>query len=325
MGTINLQSNANSQLSKIFSLINKLNLNILCVQDFGHIEFNKFSKYFEHFKIFKFSFGTNSSETLAFFISNAICIQFNIQQPKNSTNGKCSLLTVSSESEIINILNTYTPPSQNRANYFSSLFEFLKNEKVDAQNTIICGDLNDYSDFYLDRWSNYQLSSNLQRGDIINKFKEKGFFDVFRSLNPNTRSFTRFGYEKDFDKNIKKIVATRLDYFLTGKKLLSRVDDINIFEEQLLQTDHRLVVLTISLDSTICKIPTPSNFSPFLRCFPDNKFKKCWKKDFGESVLQQFELQNLFNIQNIDTCEKIDAVAENFSLALFDAISNTLT
>ena len=260
VGTINLQSNANFQLNKIFSLMKKLNLNILCVQDFGHIEFNKFSKHFEHFKIYKLSFGLNSCETLAFFVSTEICVQFDIQPPKNSINGKCSLLSVSNESEIIYILNTYTPPSQNRANYFSNLFEFLKNEKINAQNTIICGDLNDYSDFYLDRWSNYQPTTTLQRGDIINKFKEKGFLDVFRFLNPNTRSFTRFGYEKDLEKNIKKVIATRIDYFLTGKQLLSKVNDISIFEEQLLQTDHRLVVLTISLDSTFCKIPTPQYF-----------------------------------------------------------------
>ena len=94
--------------------------------------------------------------------------------------------------------------------------------------------------------------STIQRGDIINKFKEKGFQDIFRLLNPNTRSFTRFGYEKDLNKNIKKIVATRLDYFLTGKQLISKVNDINIFEEQLLQTDHRLVVLTLSLNLEIC-------------------------------------------------------------------------
>ena len=112
--------------------MNKLNLHILCLQDFGHIEFNNFSKYFDHFKIFKFSFGLNSSETLAFFIPTSLCIQLNIQPPKNSTDGKCSLLTISVNSETLNILNTYTPPSQNRANYFSSLSEFLKNQKINA-------------------------------------------------------------------------------------------------------------------------------------------------------------------------------------------------
>ena len=193
------------------------------------------------------------------------------------------------------------------------------------QDTIICGDLNDYCDFYLDRWSNYQPSSTSQRGDIINKFKEKGFQDIFRLLNPHARSFTRFGFEKDVNKNIKKIVATRLDYFLTGKQLISKVNDITIFEEQILQTDHRLVVLEISLDSTVCKIPNPHNFSPFLRSFPNNKFKKYWKKEFGESVLQQFEVQQLCEVHDIDTLEKINCVAEKFSLALFDAISNTLT
>ena len=306
--------------------MNKLNLAILCVQDFGHIEFNNFSKHFEHFQIFKFSFGLNSCETLAFFISTALCVQFNIQSPKNSKDGKCSLLTISIDSEVLNILNTYTPPSQNRSNYFSSLSEFLKNQKINAQNTIICGDLNDYCDFFLDRWSNYQPSSNSQRGDIISKFKEKGFQDIFRVLNPNTRSFTRFGYEKDLNNNIKKIVATRLDYFLTGKQLMNKVNDINIFEEQILQTDHRLVVLTLSSNLNMCKIPTQNIFSPFLRSFPDNKNKKYWKKEFGESVMQQFEAQNIFEIsKNLDSNDKIDQLAEKFSLALFDAVSATLT
>ena len=42
--------------------------------------------------------------------------------------------------------------------------------------------------------------------------------------------------------------------------------------------------------------------------------------------MQQLEGQNIFEIGgNIDSNEKIDQVAEKFSLALFDAISATLT
>ena len=67
----------------------------------------------------------------------------------------------------------------------------------------------------------------------------------------------------------------------------------------------------------MCKIPTQNIFSPFLRSFPDNKNKKYWKKEFGESVMQQFEAQNIFEIsKNLDSNDKIDTISRKIFIGI---------
>ena len=326
VGTINLQSKGNSSLSSILKLITNLNIHILCMQDLGKMNFNSFSIYFKHYNFYQFSTQLGEAETWGFFISKSLSAQIKISPPIHSVKARCSFISLIFPEHTLNIVNTYAPPSEKRAEYSCQLAEFLKINKLTFENTMLLGDMNDYLDSSLDRWCNVPIrSAHKLRGDILRPLINKKFVDAFRHFNPDKRAYTRFGFQNNLLQQVDKIICTRIDHILIGKKLLPNVCGTNIFEEQLIDSDHRLCTIDLQMSFQVQNIPLPTA-TPFIRKFPNlgkkssEQIKKLWKENFGQVVAELLQTSLLQPERVFQNTQEIDDSALLFTTCLHNSV-----
>ena len=305
--------------------MNKIPIHILCVQDLGALTFNSFSTFYQLYSLHKFGTQLGEAETWGFFISKSLSAQIKISPPSHSVKARCSLISLTFPEHTLNIVNTYAPPSDKRADYSHHLADFLSQHKLTHENTIILGDLNDYLDSNLDRWCNAPTkSAHKLRGDILRPLINKKFVDAFRYFNPDRKCFTRFGFQSNLLQKVDKIICTRIDHILVGKTLLPNIQAINIFEEQLIDSDHRLVTIDLQMSSAVQNVPLPVT-NPFIRKYPDTKkkttdeVKKLWKENYGQKVFQLLSelLPQLNTLPS--SVQEIDHLALNFTKILHDS------
>ena len=90
------------------------------------------------------------------------------------------------------IINTYAPPDKKeQVQYCKNLKKFLNTNKISSSNSIMMGDMNDYSDNLLDRWSTKGYSTKKQdQGKLLATLKKEKYVDIFRTIHSEQRVYS---------------------------------------------------------------------------------------------------------------------------------------
>jgi exodeoxyribonuclease-3 len=150
------------------------------------------------------------------------------------------------------LVTTYVPNSgrglvrlEYRQQWDSDFLAFIKNHEK-KKPVILCGDLNvaHQAIDLANPKSNYNKTAGYTQPEIdcFSRMTEQGFVDLFRHLYPEKVRYSWWSYM--FNARIKN-VGWRIDYFMTSKALLGKVQDCTILNE-ILGSDHCPVMLELS-------------------------------------------------------------------------------
>lgn len=160
--------------------------------------------------------------------------------PEHDTEGR----VICAEFKDYYLITVYTPNSGNdlrrldyRQKWDSDFLSYLKDlEKT--KPVVVCGDLNvAHKDIDLARPKpNYNKSAGYMQEEIdgIDAYISHGFIDAFRFKNEDEIKYSWWSYRGGArDRN----VGWRIDYFLTSKSLISRVEEAGILND-VMGSDH---------------------------------------------------------------------------------------
>ncbi len=162
----------------------------------------------------------------------------------------------------IMIINIYILPRHKsnklRKKQIRHLKVTLKQNDVNKIQTIIMGDLNMIANESLDRQSPTNKISNRDTSEI-RTLLNMGLTDTFRELHDTKRKFSRFGVSKN------KPIGTRLDYILISKELKQKLIKADILEETILDSDHRIINATLTMQNQTYKLEKPMQTRDILK------------------------------------------------------------
>jgi exodeoxyribonuclease-3 len=158
------------------------------------------------------------------------------------------------EFENFTLLNTYVPNTgrgdiaeDNRKVWHNSLISWLTDKSEDNKTLLWCGDLNVVSEPSLDTSHHLVRPKKGSAGlkqfekDHFDEYIDLGLKDVYRSLYPDTTSFTWFSPRN-------QEVGWRLDYFLVND--ISKVEDIKHNEKLAsIVSDHTWILIILRNNS----------------------------------------------------------------------------
>ena len=175
-----------------------LHIHIIALQDIGYVFKSQESKQlYGDYKIQFFKFGDSQAETLAFIINEGLSLHIiKANQVIEDTPSRSMMIEIPGicQGESLYLLNTYAPAKQSQKGaYIKELQKHILKYKLSPRNTVIMGDLNDYISSQLDRWSSKGPSSST-KGAILNPLKKIKFYDIFRTIHPEFRAFSRVGF-----------------------------------------------------------------------------------------------------------------------------------
>ncbi len=109
------------------------------------------------------------------------------------------------------------------------------------EKALIVGNLNSVVDKQIDACAT--VSKIVRNKSPVTDLIKEGWIDCYRNCNPTTVAFSRSGtYMKN---DTLQYTASRIDYILATKDLNDGVVNCNILEENLFDSDHRLVYIDV--------------------------------------------------------------------------------
>lgn len=159
------------------------------------------------------------------------------------------------EFDNFHLVNVYVPNSGSellrldyRQEWDKDFCDFLK-KLEETKPVVVCGDFNvAHKDIDLARpKQNYNKAAGYMQTEIdgYNRFMEKGFIDIYRTLNPNEIKYTWWSYRAGArNKNI----GWRIDYFLVSNSILSNCNNVEIMNN-VYGSDHCPVLLSLEVFS----------------------------------------------------------------------------
>jgi exonuclease III len=184
-------------------------------------------------------------------------------------------ITVHDNKNKINILGIYAPPDRESRRKWAECIPRI----IQASTPMIClGDFNEFNNETTDYWRNAARKNNHMRPIFMEKLMELDYVDTYAILNENTNKFTFF------KTNTKKktIMKSRIDHILMhANHVENRLIDTQIEEENLFDSDHRMVKMNIR-SSIGERLPQIRNTTPQtqLRNLP----RKLWEENFAKNL-----------------------------------------
>ena len=173
----------------------------------------------------------------------ATAVQYGFPNDNEDAQRRLIAVTLPTTKGEINIINGYFPQGEcdthetkypAKRKFYADLMNYVKNNKLNNQHTIIMGDMN-ISPTDLDigiapesvkRWLKMGKCSFLpEERQWMNKLLALGFTDTYRNQHPNNQQFSWFDYRsKGFDSN----TGLRIDLILASQSLLSFCQETGI-------------------------------------------------------------------------------------------------
>lgn len=147
------------------------------------------------------------------------------------------------EYEDFYLVNVYVPNSKEellRLDYrmvFEDNFRTYLNELKEKKNVILCGDLNvahEEIDLKNPRANLRKAGFTIEERTKFSSLLETGFNDTFRTLYPDTVTYSWWSYRFHARENN---AGWRIDYFVVNSNFMPRVKD-SIIDTQILGSDH---------------------------------------------------------------------------------------
>ena len=211
----------------VFNYLRNLKADIYFLQDthFIHSDENLIRSQwgFDHFS----SYGTNNSRGVSILLNSTF--DFKLIHSDHDAQGNLVSIDISLMDEMsITFVNIYGP-NTDEPDFYNMLNDRIQNCASD--HVIVCGDWNVVQNYDLDCY-NYSRQNNPRARQII---KQIDMIDVWRSYNPNKRSYT--WYRRN------PVRKARLDYFLISEEMMTLVDKCDIRPGY--KTDHSIVTLNL--------------------------------------------------------------------------------
>ena len=195
-----------------------------------------------------FSHGDDKSRGVAILIRPGFPID--VEQVQSSENGRFLVLKAKIREQLLTLGCIYGP-NRDTVDDFERFFECC--DKVKDSQVIIGGDFNLFFDRGMDRvTSSKRITSNERCRRFVTEYmRENDLVDTWRSLNPETKSYTCH--------RSNPISKSRIDFFLTSRSFLFEkvkpaADILNGY-----LSDHRMCTLGV----LIGKVPTGKSFWKF--------------------------------------------------------------
>lgn len=232
--------------------INELNPDILCLQEVKATEKQLTS---DEINIEGYSYIWNAAERLGYsgtatyyknnFKPDETKIGFNIPEFDNEGRVICTRYGD------IDLYNIYFPNGQRgmdrvdyKIQFYETLLQICNEDHKRGRKIIITGDFNTaHTEIDLanpKENENYSGFLKVER-DMITKYLESNFVDIYRSLNPDKVKYTWWTYR--FAARARGI-GWRIDYFLVSQDLLLKIKNVEILDS-IQGSDHCPVVLEI--------------------------------------------------------------------------------
>ena len=152
------------------------------------------------------------------------------------------LVDINIEDRNFCLANVYGPNVDNPT-FYSNLFNQL--QSFSTSDIILGGDFNLVLNNDLDKFGGSPQHSNYKASKVVNtNMKTLGLTDIFRSLQPTKKLFTRV--------QNNPFAASRLDFFLISNSLLTDRQTASILPS--VHSDHRLVQIKLSLIKLFIKV-----------------------------------------------------------------------
>lgn len=161
---------------------------------------------------------------------------------------------ITTEFEKIFVVNVYVPNSQlnlkrheYRLQWDEKFFDYIC-ELKDEKPIVICGDFN-VTRSALDVFESHDKMQAKELGFLSDErnnlelLLSEGFVDVFRELNPTTRSYTWWSNRLN-QRDINH--GWRLDYFIVSENLMEKISAVEHLTE-ILGSDHCPIMLELAL------------------------------------------------------------------------------
>jgi exonuclease III/ribonuclease HI len=205
------------------------------------------------------------------------------------------------------ILNVYIQQqSQIRVKTMQTLTEFAKSHK---KNLIIMGDLNSLHQPNLDYFSTKTKRShtNLHINNLLSQTTQR---DLFRTLNPTERKFSKWTILSNTVKQVETVTATRIDYICVSHNLVGKSQNCDIVYNSEVKGDHNPVIARLNLGS----LPPKTKTHPHQLKLPHHK---AWPKSIFEELEPTIEI--LLN-NDMTTTDSIDHVSNSLTNSISKAM-----
>ncbi|HZG71384.1 MAG TPA: hypothetical protein VEY51_07570, partial [Chondromyces sp.] len=285
IGSINIQSKLNASEELIIEYIQKYNINILCIQDCGIARISEYTLKQNNLGIFYNS--PPISDPAAYL---AIIYDKNKVQLNRDIFTHYRLLAV----------NVTFPFRFNLINCYNKLrmpeLESSISKMYGKSKTIITGDFNNTVSIQLDRYCAAKGGSYQHyTGKTIKGLINSGYIDSFRYLNPTLKKYSRFGIN-----NNNSVTMSRLDYCLISKDFKNKLYMADIIENDIFDSDHRLVITTLLTDiKSNIKPPTLKEKKIVINWGNQEKIKEL--PEALNKAFNEINLPSLDNNNNLDT------------------------
>lgn len=153
----------------------------------------------------------------------------------------------------INLFNIYFPNGQRgherlgyKLDFYAKLLDFCIQLHASGEKLILGGDFNTaHQEIDLRNPKQNQNTSGFMpvERELVTKYLENGFVDVYRSLYPGRVQYTWWTYRMNARQ---RNIGWRLDYFLVSEGLVDQVQDV-VINEEVFGSDHCPVMLYIDI------------------------------------------------------------------------------
>ncbi|MDP4084133.1 MAG: exodeoxyribonuclease III [Bacillota bacterium] len=227
----------------------KIDADFFCVQETklqrGQIEL-ELEGYFQYWN---YAEKKGYSGTAIFTKKEPLSVKYGLGENETESEGRIITL----EYENFYLVNVYTPNSQRdlarlsyRLEWENQIRDYLLELDL-MKPVILCGDLNvAHEEIDLKNPKSNQMNSGFtqEEREKMTTFLESGFIDTFRHFYPTEEgAYTWWSY---MAKIRERNIGWRIDYFITSKKLVDKLQDAKI-HPTVMGSDHCPVSLEIEL------------------------------------------------------------------------------
>ena len=155
-------------------------------------------------------------------------------------------LTIPTNIGTLNIINTYI--NHNKLIRDSTILNLNQLTTDKTKYYLIGGDLNSFPNSKLDYFSNTTTKYNKnEKQKTFESICQNNLIDTYRVKNPQKKSFTKWTLTSTTTPT--RITATRLDHFLIFNKLTQKVHSSKIIYDDVIQSDHYPILLTLFINT----------------------------------------------------------------------------
>lgn len=187
--------------------------------------------------------------SLAIIVSKALNVDSKVVE-----SSKARLMTLILNKLNLAIINIYISPHKEalRREQIKEMEKTIMKHQKEGKEVILLGDMNSMEDSDLDRWFNTRIEKARADIDFFQIIKKTHMVNTFRYLHPHKRKFTRIGKQKI--NKTTRLIDSRIDLILVSKELTNVIKEVKIWEDPIIDTDHRLVTLLTDIPNRVVKL-----------------------------------------------------------------------